>query len=561
MKKGTNDSSAALPLYETNNKDNKNHKTNQIYEDLLKTHKTIRIAPSGDVMITKLECQIIDTKEFQRLRAIKQLGTTYLTYPTAIHTRFDHSLGTVYMADMLIRKVRENKHSETEEKEIKPEEEIIIRLYALLHDISHIPFGHTLEDEFRIIDKHDEDIDNKMRFLGKDKTIGRLLFEGLGKAPDLYERLMRLFTISKDKLNELGNDRFLYEIVNNTVCADLLDYLTRDSFFCNVVLDIDYRFLNYVYIATTEKGKQLAIRLWKSKNGSGGTPRKDILSELIRLMETRYLLGERVYFHHTKLITDTMIASAIQRELISAKKVLDLNYLFQHGDESVLDKLEESDNEEVKKLIESIRNRTLWKTVYEIYRDTVETIEAHNSGKNIFDDYREKYWDNPAERLRMENLLAELCSLEPGDILMICPDSKMAMKTAAMNVFWKGKITPLKDCKGGIIEEKLGLILKSHSMLWCLRVYVNPIHVNNKLVVSCCKYLLSPDSEERKQNGIVFWNQFIDEYTNEKAYSETFSANEYNRKKGSLVAQLLEPHFDLRNKIDYLRLIDSTFSK
>src|ERR1041385_5875806 len=67
--------------------------------DYLKIAKTIRIAVSGDVFLTKLETEIIDTTDFQRLWVIRQLGTVNTVYPTALHTRFDHSLGTLAMAN------------------------------------------------------------------------------------------------------------------------------------------------------------------------------------------------------------------------------------------------------------------------------------------------------------------------------------------------------------------------------------------------------------------------------------------------------------------------------
>jgi len=74
----------------------------------LKFDKTIRIAVSGDVLITKLERDIIDTEDFQRLRRIRQLGTVNYVYPSALHTRFDHSLGTLAMADQMMVAIDQN---------------------------------------------------------------------------------------------------------------------------------------------------------------------------------------------------------------------------------------------------------------------------------------------------------------------------------------------------------------------------------------------------------------------------------------------------------------------
>jgi HD superfamily phosphohydrolase len=78
--------------------------------------KTVRVAASGDVMITRLEREIIDTLDFQRLRGIRQLGQVHLVYPTALHTRFDHSLGTLAMAQRMIESITSNTHSTSDER-------------------------------------------------------------------------------------------------------------------------------------------------------------------------------------------------------------------------------------------------------------------------------------------------------------------------------------------------------------------------------------------------------------------------------------------------------------
>ena len=57
--------------------------------ELLRPTKTIRIAVAGDVLLTALEIELLDTPDFQRLRRVRQLGTASFVYPTALHTRFD----------------------------------------------------------------------------------------------------------------------------------------------------------------------------------------------------------------------------------------------------------------------------------------------------------------------------------------------------------------------------------------------------------------------------------------------------------------------------------------
>src|SRR6185503_4551368 len=104
------------------------------------SRKLIRDAVHGDIQMSALEVELMDTPEFQRLRGIRQLGTAYLVFPSAMHTRFEHSLGTSWMAHRILQAVQRN-------SDVSSDDQTLIRVAALLHDITHIPFGHTLEDE------------------------------------------------------------------------------------------------------------------------------------------------------------------------------------------------------------------------------------------------------------------------------------------------------------------------------------------------------------------------------------------------------------------------------
>jgi len=81
------------------------------------------------------EQQIIDTRLFQRLRGIKQLALASLVYPGALHTRFDHSIGAMHVAGRVAEKLN-----------LAPEEQTVLRLAALLHDVGHGPFSHVSEE-------------------------------------------------------------------------------------------------------------------------------------------------------------------------------------------------------------------------------------------------------------------------------------------------------------------------------------------------------------------------------------------------------------------------------
>src|ERR1043166_5348581 len=170
--------------------------------------KLIRDAVHGDIEMSALEVELMGPPEFQRLRGIKQLGTAYLVFPSAVHTRFEHSVGTSWMAHRILESVRRN-HA------IPEDDEKLIRITALLHDITHLPFGHTLEDERRVLPRHDKD-EERVNFFFTQSSIGRIL-----KREGIQEQVIATIR---------GDNTFCSDIVGGAISADLLDYLRRDTY-------------------------------------------------------------------------------------------------------------------------------------------------------------------------------------------------------------------------------------------------------------------------------------------------------------------------------------------
>jgi HD superfamily phosphohydrolase len=522
----------------------------------LKPHKTIRIAVSGDVTLNKLEVGIIDTRDFQRLRSIKALGTTYLVYPTAIHTRFDHSLGALCTAMEMVRAIRDNKHNADEERRIKPEEEQLIRLYSLLHDIGHIPFGHTIEDEFCIFPRHDEDKDRIQRFLGEDSTIGKIIIKDLGK--DFYKRFMSIYGADKKKLENLGEDLYIFDLVNNTVCADLLDYLRRDCYFCNIILDMDYRFLKYLYLRKDGEIKRVVVRLWKEGRPS---PRRDILSELTRLLDNRYLLGERVYFHHAKLISGAMVAGAVQR-LKGAGKLKKTD-VYEIGDEMLLDKLENSKVDSVRRLVSRLRERNLWKRIpYERTRNDIDAEQAKLRDLDVMGAIMKRWWNDPIGRTDDEDSLAAAIGIDSGDLLIHCPDSRMAMKLAEMKVFWNGTLKPLKDCADdSVVGSKLSVILKSHESLWAIRAFLNPDCSDKEdTIVNAFQHLITFEPVAKSRYEKLYYQNIIQEVVRSENLATTMLYDEYEKKAQVAVKALISQTDTLRDRNIIRKIVKDAFT-
>ena len=90
----------------------------------------------GDIGLSKLETELIDTPTFQRLRRIKQLGLAYIVYPNARHSRFEHSLGVMHIMTRILESLR------SKNKDAVPDDHFRkLRIAALLHDIGHYPYS------------------------------------------------------------------------------------------------------------------------------------------------------------------------------------------------------------------------------------------------------------------------------------------------------------------------------------------------------------------------------------------------------------------------------------
>ena len=431
-------------------------------DEKIRIDKTIRIAVSGDVQITDLERRIIDTPDFQRLRGIRQLGSVHLVYPSALHTRFDHSLGTLAMADRMIKEIRENTYGSDEESDISSEQKTLTRIYALLHDITHVPFGHTIEDELGLFKKHDKNPDRTERFLGSTSDIGKLIQDKLGE--DNYRRFLEIYkwdgTSREENLS--AEDAFIYDIVSNTVCADLLDYLARDDHFCNLQLSLEYRFLKFLYIGRDQYNRRrIFIRLWKPRTTA---PRRDTLTDLTRLLEARYLVAERVYFHHAKLISGAMLGRSLQEALI-AKKITEED-MYGYTDDTLVGTLCGLEDIEVaSKLARAYHDRRLHK---QLHKYTASEICAHQEQEHQYDalDNALKNVGSPGTRRQLEDKLADSIGASPGDVLIYVPPQSMNLKLADMQVLWKQTPMPLSKIDDSIVAPRLEQIVKAHESLW-----------------------------------------------------------------------------------------------
>jgi HD superfamily phosphohydrolase len=278
--------------------------THTIYDD--DAVKTFTIPVSGAVRLYGPEIAVVNTREFQRLAGIRQLGTANLVYRGANHTRYEHSLGTLHRAEHQQQATAANPRADVD---IPPQAWRLARLAALLHDLPHVPFGHTLEDELRLLTRHDENA-ARMEALLAGSAIGDVLRAALGR--DELAELVAVLAAKDDQAAQALRYPFVVDIVGNTVCADALDYTERDLAGCGMPGKLNDFFLDYFTITGDDESiapkhrRRMALRLDKR-----GMPRPDVESEVVKLLTMRYELTERVYFHHAKNAASIMIGRAV----------------------------------------------------------------------------------------------------------------------------------------------------------------------------------------------------------------------------------------------------------
>ncbi|VVC04620.1 Deoxyguanosinetriphosphate triphosphohydrolase-like protein [Candidatus Bilamarchaeum dharawalense] len=220
----------------------------------------------GTVEFNELEEKIIDSAHFQRLRRIKQMSVTNLVYPGANHSRFEHSIGTAHLSEIIARSV------DLEEDEIQK-----VKLYGLLHDIGHVAFSHEGEDVLK-------------KYIGNHEEVGRQkILEG--EIADILSENYQPREIADIGGSPNGN------IVESDLGADRMDYLKRDALNTGVaygIIDID----RIVHTIKMEKGK-----MYIEKGG---------LEAAENLLVARFMMFSAVYLHRTVRIATAMLYRAIE---------------------------------------------------------------------------------------------------------------------------------------------------------------------------------------------------------------------------------------------------------
>lgn len=254
----------------------------------------------GYIGITEIERSIMDTSIFQRLRRIKQLGLSDLVYPGATHSRFAHSIGSMFVMDKIASRLIEDKYLEEDQLQE-------LRLAALLHDVGHYPFSHLVENVMKKRHGDQGKHETLSGYIVKSTEIGKMI-RNAGYDPE------KISAIIERKYSE--NKLFSY-LLSSDFDVDRIDYLIRDAHHTGVAygfVDVDrlirtitVNMKTLAHLAILQKGRQ-AIE---------------------NFLIGRYHMYQSVYYHKTTVAFELMMEKTYEG-LLNENMAPDLDDILQY---------------------------------------------------------------------------------------------------------------------------------------------------------------------------------------------------------------------------------------
>lgn len=329
----------------------------------------------NNIRVDELTLDLVDTDVFQRLRYVRQLGWTYLVYPGATHTRFEHALGTYHLSRRTLALLSESEDSPS----ITEDEQAVVRAAALLHDVGHYPFSHALEEIGAL---HHED---GARPLITEGAVAALLRSRLSDdAPD------RVFELIRGK-----SGSSLQGLISGSLDLDKIEYLKRDAFMCGVPygeIDVD-RLTNSMVLVDDPASGRRTIGV-----------REKALSALESLLFAKYQMYRNVYWHHAVRSATAMYKRLVEDAIQAG--VIDAASLARYTDEGLMHRLESA---WPTPLLMALKERQLYKRA------------AEWPAAELDPDGMEWIATDRKQVTRVENELAREFGLVPGELLLDYP--------------------------------------------------------------------------------------------------------------------------------------------
>ncbi len=348
----------------------------------------------GHVKITELEQFIINTPEMARLRRIQQLGLADLAFPGANHTRFEHSVGTLFIADKIANALG-----------LGGEEIVKVRMAALLHDVGHCAFSHVVESALKRNPAYQPVLQGR-NFVSHEDFTKYIISNSFHTKQEIathaeasfFEEVAHMATGNADAVSK----PYLAQIISNDIDADRIDFLLRDSYHTGVELglvDVD----QIIGSLSLSSGRIIL----------GGSRSYD---EDMALTAAESMLIARAH-HYSAIIHNpktqgarVMLLHALEKTLKMYEtsgndvKTLMSSFFISYIDGDLLNFIEANGDEGAKKLILNIRNASICnavarfthKNLNPMTRMALSTIARNGVARKMFEEelarrFAEKY--------------------------------------------------------------------------------------------------------------------------------------------------------------------------
>jgi HD superfamily phosphohydrolase len=510
-----------------------------------------RVFQERDYNISLAEMAVLQTSPIQRLRGLRQIGLGYLALPTAEHSRLVHSLGTAYWAVEFLTRLRSNNFSDQVgdgydppgnhqrlaeiDEHLGPDVslDLVVRLFALVHDMTLLPLGHTLQFQLGYYGNEEVNAGRAnccLQWIQKElKTaLNSVYEEGDVSFSQLYDCLVShlslvrsLFHFRYDSEGPKKKKRvprtanvsakveatlfpLVIDLIASTFSADLVDFALRDSLGAGMPRTFDEWLGDYLCVfchpeekrgetfpkagergnsrqSTCEKSYRLGLNpLW-------GTYRHEVVTGVMSLQRIRYELAEKVFYHEDKLVADAMLDRAIRLvddETHAVSQELgpfNQTQLLRMGDEDLLKLIETKERQVVikgqknaasERKVRPVMPDLLARRLYKEAFRVSRISDLSPRGRSLVEKAV-----HPKGRTALERkILRRIPELAETDVIFSSRPFSMQAKPSSVLIGWMdGQPAPLMDIarRFGYATEALDLADR-YQALWSLSVYLHP---------------------------------------------------------------------------------------
>jgi HD superfamily phosphohydrolase len=461
---------------------------------------------------------LMSTFEISRLASVKQANLTSLVFPGANHTRFEHTIGTVYLMDKVFKALIEKAPEGNRKKELE-EEAPLMRLVAFLHDVCAFPFSHVIEFGFRQIgpEKREElknrddlyvfedHIKGKPYFLNKidhekirDDILDGTIFNLKGYYDKWYEDLhidRIVIDVLEDSINKSNKEgkinftlkdiikvytgkskRYLTQLIDGDIDVDRVDHLTRDSYYSGIK-HANFNPERLIESMTIEED-DLTISLHMG------------LPQAVHLMAARELLYDSYYNYSVTRSYETMFCRALYRLLVDVEK-FDIDSILFLTDDVCLHKLlklsydnKEKQNSYSYHLFQKILHRDHLKPIFELIWPDIRSSSRYipeDEVNEMLDILR--YLDRV---IGLEADIARKVGIKPENILIYRdhtsddPRKEISYPDVPVNIWSGHKEGASKDIAH--YHHWVNDIKEDWKDRWCVRIYTDKTDKSTRIM-------------------------------------------------------------------------------